>query len=65
MIHNITKKLENQTKNYLLQFKNNPKTHLSNMKNLKTIAIALLVILGTTVSNAQTKKIDAATSKIN
>ena len=64
MIHNITKKLENQTKNYLLPFKHNPKTNLINMKNLKTIAIALLVILGTTVSNAQSKKIDAATSKI-
>lgn len=64
MTHNITKKLENQTKNYLLHFKNNPKTHLINMKNLKTIAIALLVIIGTSVSNAQTKKIDASKSKI-
>ena len=64
MIPNITKKLENQTKNYLLHFKNNPKTNLINMKNLKTIAIALLLVLGNTVSNAQTKKIDAATSKI-
>ena len=64
MIPNITKKLENQTKNYLLHFKNNPKTNLINMKNLKTIAIALLVIIGTSVSNAQTKKIDASKSKI-
>lgn len=51
-------------KNYLLPFKNNPKTNLINMKNLKTIAIALLVIIGTSVSNAQTKKIDASKSKI-
>ena len=64
MIHNITKKLENQTKNYLLHFKNNPKPHLINMKNLKKIAIAFLLVLGTIVSNAQTKKIDASKSKI-
>ena len=51
-------------KNYLLPFKNNPKTNLINMKNLKTIAIALLLVLGNTVSNAQTKKIDASKSKI-
>ena len=35
------------------------------MKNLKTIAIALMLILGTTVSSAQTKKIDASKSKIS
>ena len=35
------------------------------MKNLKTIAIALLVAFGTTVATAQTKKIDAAKSTIN
>jgi polyisoprenoid-binding protein YceI len=34
------------------------------MKNLKTIAIALLVALGTTVS-AQTKKVDVAKSNVN
>lgn len=35
------------------------------MKNLKTIAIALFVALGTTVATAQTKKIDAQKSTIN
>lgn len=35
------------------------------MKNLKTIAIALLVAFGTTVATAQTKKIDAKKSTIN
>jgi len=35
------------------------------MKNLKTIAIALLVAFGTTVATAQNKKIDAAKSTIN
>lgn len=35
------------------------------MKNLKTIAIALLVAFGTTVATAQTKKIDASKSGIN
>lgn len=35
------------------------------MKNLKTIAIALLVAVTATTVNAQTKKIDAAKSKIN
>lgn len=35
------------------------------MKNLKTIAIALLVAFGTTVATAQTKKIDAQKSTIN
>jgi polyisoprenoid-binding protein YceI len=35
------------------------------MKNLKTIAIALLVAFGTTVATAQNKKIDVAKSKIN
>ena len=35
------------------------------MKNLKTIAIALFVALGTTVATAQTKKIDASKSTIN
>ncbi|WP_284652535.1 YceI family protein [Flavobacterium terrisoli] len=35
------------------------------MKNLKTIAIALLVAFGTTVATAQTKKIDASKSTIN
>lgn len=34
------------------------------MKNLKTIAIALLVAFGTTVATAQTKKIDAQKSTI-
>ena len=34
------------------------------MKNLKTIAIALLVAFGTTVATAQTKKIDVKTSTI-
>jgi polyisoprenoid-binding protein YceI len=34
------------------------------MKNLKTIAIALLVAVGTTVS-AQTKKVDVAKSNVN
>lgn len=35
------------------------------MRNLKTFAIALLVVLGTTVSNAQNKKINTEKSKIN
>lgn len=35
------------------------------MRNLKTIAIALLVAFGTTVATAQTKKIDAKKSTIN
>ena len=35
------------------------------MKNLKTIAIALLVVFGTANLNAQTKKINASKSKIN
>jgi|SRR6218665_1423340 len=35
------------------------------MKNLKTIAIALLVAFGTTVATAQTKKVDASKSTIN
>jgi polyisoprenoid-binding protein YceI len=35
------------------------------MKNLKTIAIALLVVVGTTTSIAQNKKINADKSKIN
>jgi polyisoprenoid-binding protein YceI len=35
------------------------------MKNLKTIAIALLVAFGTTVTTAQTKKIDTEKSTIN
>jgi polyisoprenoid-binding protein YceI len=35
------------------------------MKNLKTIAIALLVAFGTTIVTAQNKKIDAAKSTIN
>jgi polyisoprenoid-binding protein YceI len=35
------------------------------MKNLKTIAIALLVVFGTATLNAQTKKINASKSKIN
>ncbi len=34
------------------------------MKNLKTVAIALLVVLGTTVSTAQNKKINVENSKI-
>jgi polyisoprenoid-binding protein YceI len=35
------------------------------MKNLKTIAIALFVALGTTVASAQIKKINVQKSKIN
>jgi polyisoprenoid-binding protein YceI len=35
------------------------------MKNLKTITIALLVVFGTTFSNAQNKKIDLTKSTIN
>jgi polyisoprenoid-binding protein YceI len=35
------------------------------MKNLKTIAVALLVVLGTTTSIAQNKKINVEKSKIN
>ena len=35
------------------------------MKNLKTIAIALLVAFGTTVATAQIKKVDASKSSIN
>ena len=35
------------------------------MKNLKTIALALLVAFGTTVATAQNKKINVEKSKIN
>ena len=35
------------------------------MKNLKTIAFALLVVLGTTTTIAQNKKINVEKSKIN
>ena len=35
------------------------------MKNLKTIAIALFVVLGTTVATAQNKKVNVEKSKIN
>jgi len=35
------------------------------MRNFKTIAIALLVAFGTTVATAQSKKVDAAKSKIS
>lgn len=35
------------------------------MKNLKTIAIALLLTVGITSVNAQSKKVDASTSTIN
>lgn len=35
------------------------------MKNLKTIALALVVVLGTTMASAQTKTIDSKKSQIN
>lgn len=64
MLRNITKKLENQTKNYLSHFNiNNP--NLKQMKNLKTIALALVVAFATVTVSAQSKKVDAAKSSIN
>ena len=64
MLRNITKKLENQTKNYLSHFNiNNP--NLKQMKNLKTIAFALVVAFATVTVSAQSKKVDAAKSSIN
>lgn len=35
------------------------------MKNVKTIALALVIALGTTVASAQNKKINIEKSKIN
>jgi polyisoprenoid-binding protein YceI len=64
MLHNITKKLENQTKNYLSHFNINNQ-NLKQMKNLKSIALALVVAFATVSVSAQTKKIDAAKSSIN
>ena len=58
MLHSITKKLENQTKNYLSHFN-------INNQNLKSIALALVVAFATVSVSAQTKKIDAAKSSIN
>jgi len=57
-------KLENQTKNYLSIYNLKLKT-IKNMKNLKTIAIALLVTFGTTIATAQNKKINTEKSKIS
>ena len=56
----MQQKLENLTKTYLSQF--NLKT-INKMKNLKTIAIALLVTVST-IASAQVKKVDAAKSTI-
>jgi polyisoprenoid-binding protein YceI len=64
MLHSITKKLENQTKNYLSHFNINNQ-NLKQMKNLKSIALALVVAFATVSVSAQTKKIDAAKSSIN
>lgn len=64
MLRNITKKLENQTKNYLSHFNiNNP--NLKQMKNLKTTALSLVVAFATVTVSAQSKKVDAAKSSIN
>jgi polyisoprenoid-binding protein YceI len=64
MLHSITKKLENQTKNYLSHFNINNQ-NLKQMKNLKSIVLALVVAFATVSVSAQTKKIDAAKSSIN
>jgi polyisoprenoid-binding protein YceI len=64
MLRSITKKLENQTKNYLSHFNINNQ-NLKQMKNLKSIALALVVAFATVSVSAQTKKIDAAKSSIN
>jgi polyisoprenoid-binding protein YceI len=48
----------------LCGIKNNNIKILTKMKNLKTIALALLVAFGTTIT-AQTKKIDIAKSSVN
>jgi polyisoprenoid-binding protein YceI len=64
MLHSITKKLENQTKNYLSHFNINNQ-NLKQMKNLKSIALALVVAFATVSVSAQVKKIDAAKSSIN
>ena len=61
---NITKKLENQKKNYLSQFNYKPKNKRNIMKNLKSIALALVVVLSTAAVSAQTKKIDVSKSSI-
>jgi polyisoprenoid-binding protein YceI len=63
-LHSITKKLENQTTNYLSHFNINNQ-NLKQMKNLKSIALALVVAFATVSVSAQTKKIDAAKSSIN
>lgn len=64
MKQKITRKLENQTKNYLSHFNINNQ-NLKKMKNLKSIALALVVAFATVSVSAQTKKIDAAKSSIN
>jgi polyisoprenoid-binding protein YceI len=51
-------------KNYLSIYNLKLKT-IKNMKNLKTIAIALLVTFGTTIATAQNKKINTEKSKIS
>jgi polyisoprenoid-binding protein YceI len=63
-LHSITKKLENQTTNYLSHFNINNQ-NLKQMKNLKSIALALVVAFATVSVSAQTKKIDTAKSSIN
>jgi polyisoprenoid-binding protein YceI len=64
MLHSITRKLENQTKNYLSHFNINNQ-NLKQMKNLKSIALALVVAFATVSVSGQVKKIDAAKSSIN
>ena len=56
-------KCANQTKNYLSIY--NQSLIVKTMKNLKTIAIALVVAFGTTVATAQSKKVNVEKSTIN
>lgn len=61
---NTIKKSENQKKNYSSQFNYKPKNKFNIMKNLKSIALALVVVLSTVAVTAQTKKIDVSKSSI-
>jgi hypothetical protein len=67
MLLNITRKLENQTKIYLSHYNNNQintNKKIKHMKNLKSIALALVVVFATATASAQ-PKVDATASTIN
>lgn len=65
MQRNITKKSENLTKNYLSHFNYKSKNKFNTMKKLKSIALAVVVVLSTVAVSAQTVKVNAAKSSIN